>query len=320
MKTKIILIAAVLFGIVAIVFSSSAFVVEEGQQVIVTEFGRPVREIRDAGLYFKSPFIQDIHVLEKRLLPWDGDPESMQTKDKKRIDIDVWARWRIIEPMTFFEKVQTEERGQMILDDLVDSAVRDVVAQHKLIDVVRNSNNPLEYEIEDTDRSAPDQVEEGRDIVERKILEGVDLKEYGMKLVKVRIKRVNYVESVRQTVYERMISERLRIARLYDSEAKEEENRILGDTRKELDQIEGEMQKESAEIRGAADAEVIRLTAAAYGQSLEFYEFLRRLEVLKTTLGRDTRLILSTKSDLFRLLKEPGEMSPEPAVSEIIVP
>ncbi|MBT4865271.1 MAG: protease modulator HflC [Planctomycetaceae bacterium] len=307
MKTKVALIVVALFGIAAIVFFSSAFVVEEGKQVIVTEFGKPVNDVRTAGLHFKSPFIQEVHSLEKRLLPWDGAPESMQTKDKKRIDIDVWARWRIVEPMTFFEKVRTEQRGQKILDDLVDSAVRDVVAQHNLIDVVRNSNNELEYEIEDTDRSAADRVEHGRDVVEEKILEGVDLKEYGMELVKVRIKRVNYVESVRKTVYERMISERLRIARLYDSEAKEEENRIVGATQKELDQIQGEMQKESAEIRGKADAEVIRMTAEAYGKSPEFFEFLRRLEVLKTTLGRDTRLILSTDSELFQLLKEPSE-------------
>ena len=307
MKTKVALIVVALFGIAAIVFFSSAFVVEEGKQVIVTEFGKPVNDVRTAGLHFKSPFIQEVHSLEKRLLPWDGAPESMQTKDKKRIDIDVWARWRIVEPMTFFEKVRTEQRGQKILDDLVDSAVRDVVAQHNLIDVVRNSNNELEYEIEDTDRSAADRVEHGRDVVEEKILEGVDLKEYGMELVKVRIKRVNYVESVRKTVYERMISERLRIARLYDSEAKEEENRIVGATQKELDQIQGEMQKETAEIRGKDDAEVIRMTAEAYGKSPEFFEFLRRLEVLKTTLGRDTRLILSTDSELFQLLKEPSE-------------
>ena len=311
MKTKIALIVVVLLGIAAIVFSSSAYVVEEGKQVIVTEFGKPVNDVRTAGLHFKSPFIQEVHTLEKRLLPWDGAPESMQTKDKKRIDIDVWARWRIVEPMTFFEQVRTEQGGPKILDDLVDSAVRDVVAQHKLIDVVRDSNKVLEYEIEDTDRSAADPVDHGRDVVEEKILEGVDLKEYGMELVKVRIKRVNYVESVRKTVYERMISERLRIARLYDSEAKEEENRIVGATQKELDQIEGEMQKESTEIRGKADAEVIRMTAEAYGQSPEFYEFLRRLEVLKTTLGSDTRLILSTDSELFQLLKEPSERDPE---------
>ena len=133
-----------------------------------------------------------------------------------------------------------------------------------------------------------------------------------MELVKVRFKRVNYVASVRATVYDRMISERLRIARLYDSEALEEKNRILGQTQKELDQIEGEMEQKTAEIRGEADAQVIELTAEAYGRSPDFYEFLRRLEVLKVTIDRDSRLILSTESDLFQMLKQPGEPASAP--------
>ena len=295
-------------GVVVVLLYSSAYVVEEGKQVIVTQFGRPVGDVKRAGLHFRKPFIQEIHYLESRLLPWDGAPESMQTRDKKRIDIDVWARWQIIDPQTFFETRRTEQQGQKTLDDLVDSAVRDVVARHNLIDVVRNSNEPLIYETEELQRGASDQVTgRGRDQVEEEILQGVDLQEYGMKLTKVRIKRVNYVESVRRTVYERMISERLRIARLYDSEAIEEQNKILGQTKKELDQIEGEMEKRASEIRGAADATVIQLTAAAYGQSPEFFEFLRRLEVFKETLKSDTRLILSTDNDLLRLLTEPGQ-------------
>ena len=315
MKTIITAVVLVILGIAAIALYSSAYFVEEGKQVIVTEFGKPVDDIRKAGLHFKVPFVQQAHYLEKRLLPWDGAPESMQTKDKKRIDIDVWARWRIIQPMTFFKKVRTERRGQKILDDFVDSAVRDVVARHKLIDVVRKSNKELVYETEELQRSTVDQVEgRGRDDVEDEILRAVDLKEYGMELTKVRIKRVNYVESVRQTVYARMISERLRIARLYESEALEEKNRILGQTKKELDQIEGEMEQKTAEIRGEADAKVIQLTAEAYGRSPEFYEFLRRLEVLKKTFDRDTRLILSTESDLFRMLKEPGQPTSAPVL------
>ena len=308
MKNRNIAILSVILGVAAIVLYSSVYVVEEGKQVIVTEFGKPVKDVQETGLHFKLPFMQRVHILEKRLLPWDGAPESMQTRDKKRIDIDVWARWRIVEPMTFFVKVRTEQRGQKILDDLVDSAVRDVVARHKLIDVVRKSNDKLIYESVELERTAADKVEgRGRDDVEQEILDGVDLKEYGMKLIKVRIKRVNYVASVRKAVYKRMISERELIARLYDSEALEEKNRILGQMQKELDQIEGEMQRKSAEIRGAADAEVIQLTADAYGKSPEFFEFLRRLEVLKKSLGRETHLILSTKSGLFRLLTEPGK-------------
>lgn len=315
MKSKIAAAVFVLFVIAAVVLNASTFVVEEGKQVIVTQFGKPVDDVQTAGLHFKTPFIQEAYYLEKRLLPWDGSPESMQTKDKKRIDIDVWARWRISDPMTFFVKVRNEERGQKILDDLVDSAVRDVVARHNLIDVVRKSNDKLIYETEELERTEADEVAgRGRDDVEDEILIDVDLKEYGMELVKVRIKRVNYVASVRATVYERMISERSKIARLYDSEALEEKNRILGQTQKELDQIEGEMEQKSAEIRGAADAKVIELTAKAYAQSPEFYEFLRRLEVLKKTIDQDTRLILSTESDLFKMLKEPGQPAPAPSL------
>jgi len=311
MKSTLAAIVVLVLVAAAVLVYSSAYVVEEGRQAIITEFGRPVDTVQNPGLKFKKPFIQKVHYLEKRLLPWDGAPESMQTRDKKRIDIDVWARWRIIDPKTFFVKVRTEQGGQKILDDLVDSAVRDVVARHKLIDVVRKSNDELLYEIEELERSAAERVTgRGRDDVEKEILRGVNLQEYGMELVKVRIKRVNYVESVRHAVYERMISERLRIARLFQSEAKEEENRILGQTQKELDKITGEKEQRSAEIRGAADAQVIQMTAQAYGRSPEFYQFLRRLEVFKKTLHGDTRLILSTESDLFRMLKDPGAPPP----------
>ncbi len=320
MKGRIVVILILLLGIGSVVLFASTFVVEEGKQAIITQFGRPVKKVQAAGLHFKLPFMQEVHYLESRLLPWDGAPESMQTRDKKRIDIDVWARWQIIEPKTFFVKVQTEQGGQKILDDLLGSAVRDVVARHKLIDVVRKSNDELVYEIVDLERTAAEKVNgNGRDDVENEILAGVDLQEYGMKLRKVRIKRVNYVESVRQTVYQRMISERERVAKLYDSEALEEKSIILGQMQKELDQIQGEMEQESAEIRGKADADVIKMTAEAYGQSdesIEFFEFLRRLELFKKTLGRETRLILSTESDLFQLLKQPGEPIPKPVTSQ----
>ena len=309
-KTKMIAAVIALIAIAGFIIYSSAYSVEEGKLAVITQFGKPMGAVEESGLHFKTPFIQEVNFLEKRLLPWDGDPESMQTRDKKRIDIDVWARWRIVDAMKFYVKLRTEQRGQKMLDDLVDSAVRDVVARHNLIDVVRKSNDPLVYESDELQRRSSDQVTGGgRDDVENEILAGVDLESYGMKLDKVRIKRVNYVESVRQAVYERMISERLRIARLYDSEAMEEKNRILGQTQKELDQIEGEMEKASAEIRGKANAQVIQLTAEAYGKSPDFYDFLRRLEVFKQTFGTDTRLILSTESDLFRLLKEPGSSS-----------
>jgi len=303
MKPTTLIITIVVLLILVVGLSSGMYVIKEGTQVVVTQFGKPVGEETEAGLHFKIPFIQEVHTLEKRLLPWDGAPETFTTVDKKQIFIDVWARWRITVPRTFFEQVKTDREAQRLLDTHVNSAVRDVVADNRLIEVVRNSNRELEYEGEVLERGPGERVEKGRDVIEQAILDRVDLTEFGMKVTKVRIKRVNYVASVRKAVYERMIEERLRIARLFDSEAKQEENIIQGQTAKELDQIQGEMQQKSAEIRGAADAQVIKLTAAAYGKSPEFYAFLRQLEVFKNTLGADTRLILGTDNPLFGLLK-----------------
>jgi membrane protease subunit HflC len=315
-----IAIALLLVGLAAIGLAFSAYTVQEGKQAVITQFGRPVRFVDEAGLHFRLPFVQDIHVLENRLLPWDGAAESMQTRDKKRIFIDVWARWRIADAEKFYRAVRTEQDGQKILDDLVDSAVRNIVAQNNLIDAVRSTNDELVYESEElmelasSTESTRDVVTTGRAEMEASILKAVngDLAEnnYGMELAAVRIKRVNYIQSVKSTVYERMRSERQRIAKLFESEAEEAQNRIEGLTRKELDQIEGEMEQKSAEIRGEAEAAVIKMTAEAYGKSPEFYALLRRLEVFKATFSDDTRLILTTDSDLFELLKQSGVPKP----------
>lgn len=335
--------AAVLILLVTVIcLAAGAYVVEEGQQAVVTQFGDPVRYVSDAGLKFKIPFAQEVHLLEKRLLPWDGAPASMQTRDKKQIFIDVWGRWKIVNLETFYLALRTEQAGQEILDGLVESAVRDVVALNNLIDVVRSSDDELIYESDEltdsTDASdkeliEPDILEEdapeedtkaqevadvpekgsqGRVKLEEDILAVVDtmlMENYGIELSEVHIKRVNYVDSVKDTVYERMRSERLRVAMRFKSEAIKEQNVILGETRFELDEIEGEMEQKSAVIRGDADAQVIQLTADAYGKSpeaLEFYKFLRRLEVFENSLDRNSRVILSTDSDIFRLFEGAG--------------
>lgn len=311
------IVALVIVILAAVVLPASTYTVSEGWQAVITQFGDPVRVRTEAGLYFKPPFIQEIHRLEKRLLPWDGDPENMQTLDKKRIFIDVWARWRIVDPMKFFQAVRTENRGYKILDDLVDSAVRDVVARNNLIEVVRSSNRKLLYESDELARdaaSSQDRITVGRAKMEAEILTvaSVGLKEqYGMELSVVHIKRVNYIESVRTTVYDRMKSERIRIAKLFESEAEEEKNRILGLTTKELDGIKGEQEQRAAEIRGRAKAEVIRIAAEAYGKSPEFYQFLRHLETYKKALGAGTRLVLSTDNALLRHLRGPTVGSDE---------
>jgi membrane protease subunit HflC len=305
MKTG--LVGLIIVVVVLLILANSAmYVIPEGQQAVVLQFGRPVRADTTAGLYFKTPFIQDVHRLEKRLLPWDGDPQNMVTQDKRNIFIDVWARWRIVDPMKFYKAVGTISNGQQRLDELVDSAVRGVIARNRLIDAVRSTDNPLEYESEELKKdwaARRERVTTGRQKIESeiKLLASMDLGDtYGMELVAVHIKRINYIKSVREKVYERMRSERTRIARLYQSEAEEEENRILGQTKKELDEIEGEREKRSAEIKGDADAAVIKITAEAYGKSPEFYEFLRQLEAYKKTMGRGTRLILSTDNKFLK--------------------
>lgn len=291
-----------------IVFMATSYIVSEGKQVVITQFGRPVSYESEPGLKFKIQFVQSVYELEKKLLPWDGEPENMQTGDKKRIFVDCWARWRIVELETFYTNVRSEQKGQKFLDDIVDSAVRDVIARHNLIDLVRTTNDPLKYESAELERTATERdfVATGREKIEQEILRvaSQNLEErYGMQLVDVHIKRVKYSDDVRNTVYQRMRSEREKIARLFESEAEEEGNRIKGLTRKELDQIEGEMKQKADEIRGDADAEVIRLTAEAYGQNPKFFEFLQRLELYKNSLKGDTNLILSTDSDMFHMFK-----------------
>ena len=249
------LIAVVVIGILV---GASLYTVKEGEQTVLTQFGKPMAIEAEAGLKFKTPFIQKVHRLEKRLLPWDGAPENMQTRDKKRIFIDVWARWRIVDAMKYFQAVRTEQRGYKILDDLVDSAVRDVVARYNLIEAVRSTSRELVYESEELAKDAAAKREEiiaGRAKIEAEILEvaSTELKDrYGMELTDVHIKRIDYNDAVRSTVYGRMISERQRIAQLFESEGEEDKNRILGLMRKELERIEGEMEQRSAEISGVA--------------------------------------------------------------------
>ena len=308
MNSNKLTFAAILLVLCGIVFYFMTYVVNEGKQAVITQFGKPVAFVRDPGLKFRIPFVQTVHKLEKRLLPWDGAPENMQTRDKKRIFVDCWARWRIVDLETFFTNVRTEQQGQKFLDDTVDSAVRDVIAKNNLIDLVRTTNDKLVYESDELERTGTsrDQVETGREKIELEILRKASATlevDYGIELVAVHIKRVKYNDRVRDTVYERMRSERQRVAQLFESEAQEEGNRIIGLTRKDLDSIEGAMKQRSAEIRGLADAEVIKMTAEAYGKDPAFFEFMQRLEMYKAALGDDTNLILSTNSDMFRLFK-----------------
>ncbi len=292
-----------------VLLSSSAYVVNEKEQVVITQFGKPVGQpIKDAGLHFKIPFIQKANFFDKRWLEWDGDANQVTTKDKKYIWIDTYARWRIKDPLKFFETVGNEMGAQSRLDDILDGETRIAIAKYNLIEVVRTTNRPMEmaatYSGEMSDNSEFT-VKVGREKITRQILKKVSniTPSYGIEVVDVRIKRVNYVESVRKKVYQRMISERKRIAEQYRSEGMGKKAEIIGKTQKELEKIRSEAYRKAQEIKGKADAEATKIYAQVYSKDPQFYKFLKSLETLEKTVQKDNVLILSTDSELYNLMK-----------------
>ncbi|MBN1793806.1 MAG: protease modulator HflC [Candidatus Omnitrophica bacterium] len=304
-------------GIIALLWvfllaSGLFYIVDETQQVVVTQFGKPVGEpIKEAGLKMKMPFIQKANYFDKRLLEWDGDPNQIPTKDKKYIYVDTTARWKIVDPLKFLRTVHNEIGAQARLDDIIDSATRDYVTSHNLIEVVRSSNRML-TKLEDIEgMGQEEQMEEilvGREQLVKMIFDQASqfVPEYGIQLIDVRIKRIRYVEEVQQKVFDRMISERKRAAEEYRSEGMGKSAEIEGLTVKELKKIQSEAYKKAEEIKGQADAEATTIYAEAYGKDPDFYQFLRTLEAYQKSLGKKTRMILTTDSDYFRYLKEKG--------------
>ncbi len=320
-------IQIILLVIAIFVVADAFFTLDERQQAIITQFGHPIGgAIEDAGLHVKIPFIQKVHYFEKRILEWDGDPNRVPTADKKYIWIDIFARWRISDPLTFFQSVNTENTAHSRLDGIIDGKTRDIIAQNTLIEIVRNSDRKMEFAVDDVptfeemmkEQDIRDGKQEGDDDqsfnategkrheIARQILEKAlkDAELLGIELVDVRIKRVNYEEQVRQKVYDRMISERQKISAWYRSTGEGEKARILGEMKKELDRIESEAYRTAQEIQGRADAEATKLYAEAYGQSPEFFEFIKTLESYKKTMNKKGTLILSTDSDYLEELKE----------------
>jgi len=286
------------------------FVVEEGEQALVTEFGKPVGDVRQPGLHFKIPLIQDVHRFQSRILKWDGDPNQIPTKDKKYIWIDTTARWRIADPLLFFKTVATQQGAQSRLDDIIDSVVRDAVSGHLLVELVRGSNYEPPAGVEEFFDVEGDAVKAesltGREAILGNLLEQarVNTPEYGIELIDVQIKRINYVEQVRKRVYERMISERKKVAAQYRSEGEGEKADILGQMQKELKRIESEAYQTSVEIRGEADAKAAAIYAGAYNKDPEFYSFLRSLEAYRKSVKGNSKLVISTDSDFFRYLQK----------------
>lgn len=299
---------AVIIGL--IVLSSSLYVVDEAQQVVITEFGDPVgKPIDRGGLYIKKPFIQKVNYFEKRLIIWDGRPTQIPTSDKKYIWVDTTARWRIVDPLRFLQSVGNERSAQARLDDIIDSATRDKVTTHPVYEIVRNSNREFvatELLVEGQEEIG--EVEIGREFISREILERAAMitPQYGIELVDVRIKRINYVEQVRERVYDRMISERKRVAEQYRSEGRGRSAEIEGMREKELQGITSEAYRRAQVIKGEADAESTNIYAEAYSKDPDFYSFMKTLETYERTLSGDTVLILTTDSELYRYLKETG--------------
>ena len=312
MKSKI-LIPLIIVVILGVIFASGTFyIVKEGEQIVLTEFGRPIGQpIVDAGLKIKTPFIQDVHSFEKRILEWDGSPNQIPTKDKKFIWLDTTARWRIKDALQFYQALGTEELAHSRLDDIIDSAARDLVTAQLLIEVVRNSNRVLDPNrevLEDEEGQSDEPLEEiqiGREKITQLIREKAQeaLPRFGIELIDVQIKRINYVEEVRQKVFDRMISERQRISEKYKSEGAGEAANIMGQKQKELERIQSEAYKEAEQLKGDADAQAIQIYAEAHGKDPEFFAFLQTLETYRKTSTASTKLILTTDSELYKYLK-----------------
>ena len=302
MKRALVIVAvAILF-----VGFNGFFVVDEGEQAIITQFGQPVRgAIKDAGLYFKIPFIQKAHYFDKRILKWDGDPNEIPTQDKKYIWVDTTARWRINDPLLFLQRMNNVSRATSRLNDLINGSVRDFVTKNSLVEIIRSSDWDKSFTLSTETAREEEVIIVGRDKFSQIVLNNVSslAKSFGIEVLDVLVKRINYTNQVRQTVYARMISERQRIAEQRRSEGEAEKANILGDMEKQLKDIQSGAYKKAEEIRGDADAKATKIYGDSYNKDPEFYAFLTTLDSYKKVLGNNTRLVLQSDSPFFNYLK-----------------
>lgn len=304
--TTIIIIVLIL-----IVGSLSVYTVDETEQVVITQFGKPIGEpIQEPGLYFKVPYYTANRFL-KNLLEWDGDPDQIQTLEKTFIWVDTFARWKIVDPLKYFQTLNNEMAAQSRLDAILNSSIRNAVTSYSLIETVRNTDRRLETDtfdsgLDDSNKEiAIDQVDTGRAKIARGILDEAQpkLEEFGIQLVDVKIKRINYEEGVQKSVFGRMVAERKQIAEKFRSEGQGEARKIEGDREKEMKRITSEAYKTAEEIKGKADAEATLIYARAFGKDPEFYSFLQTLDIYKQSMAKDNSLILSTDSEFLKYFK-----------------
>lgn len=310
MKNVLKIVIGILVLLVVLVVGGTFFIVNETQQVIITQFGEPKGDaVTTPGLKFKLPFIQKANYFDNRFLEWDGDPNQVPTRDKRFIHVDAYARWQITDPLKYFQRLRTEQGAQSRLDAILDGETRNVIAKHDLIEVVRISNREFEVSEVIAGEAAPESrenIEKGRDQLAEEVLEAAQTRtaDLGIEILDFRFKRLNYVEQVRTEVYARMISERQRIAEQFRSEGGGESARINGEKERELKQITSEAYRLAQEIKGRADAEAADIYAGAYNRDPEFYRFLKTMEIFKETLDEGTVLVLSTESDFLRYLNQ----------------
>jgi len=304
MKIRYIVFIAIVV-LLGVVLYASAYVVDETEQVVITQFGKVVDEPKtEPGLYFKLPFIQQPTYFLKNIQAWDGEPGQIPTKDKTYLWVDAFARWRIVDPVAYFRTVTDRFSALQRLDDIINPAVRNAVTSHELIETVRTSNRSMTT-LEGKGAAQEDVISTGREKLNEIILKASQpkLDRFGIELIDVKMKRVNYVKQVRDSVYGRMVAERKQMAEKIRSEGQGESKRILGQKERDLLEIQSGAYRKAEEIKGDADARATEIYANAYGVDPEYYSFTKTLQVYDTALDKKSSLVLSTDSDLFKYLK-----------------
>ena len=305
MKQISILVVLIIVLVVALVAGGAFYVVNEAEQVIITQFGKPVGDpVMTPGLKIKMPFLQKANFFDKRFLEWDGAPNEVPTKDKRFLYVDTYARWRIVDPLLFFQRLRDERGAQSRLDDILDGETRTTIAQHNLIEAVRSTNR--EFVVSSAIDESAKEITAGRVVLEKEVLDNAQARTevLGIEILDFQFKRTNYADVDRPKVYERMISERKRIAEEYRSEGAGEAARISGSKDRDLKEITSEAYRQAQEIQGKADAEAADIYAGAYNRDPEFYRFLKTMEVYRTTLDSGTILMLSTQGEFLQYLEK----------------
>jgi modulator of FtsH protease HflC len=310
MKQPALLIKVGIVVLALFLLVAAGYQVGETEQVIITQFGEPKGSpVTEPGLHFKIPIIQDANFFDKRFLEWDGNPNQMPTKDKRFIWVETYARWRITDPLKFFQRLRDERGAQSRLDDILDGETRNAVASYDLIELVRSSNRPagsVPIESEE-ERIVLEQIEKGRHAIATAILKAAQARtaDLGIAVLDIRLKRINYVDEVQKDVFARMIAERQRIAERFRSEGQGEAARIQGERQRDLQRIQSEAYRSAQELRGKADAEATAIYAEAYGRDAEFYAFVKSLETYERVVDAKTFFVLGNDSELLKYLRAP---------------